>query len=190
MQSKIFTVALGFLLIGLVFTSAALGQDKRSGKAPPKQYTDEELLQMSMKAKVNPPSPLAFRIAVADYDPNLFTILLSDASGKVLTSPFEMSKLGILSAILTEAKAFSQTAEAVGTGKPMTTRFFDKQLPTVMVDVAKLGDTSRFYITLKSPREIVTIDAGTLRRSDKKASPYFFQIVDWVDSAKAGKWQQ
>lgn len=190
MKLKIFTRAFFFLLIGLALTSAAPGQDKRSGKAPPKQYSDEELLQMSMKAKVNPPSPVAFRIAVADHDPSLFTVLLSDASGKVVTASFEMSKLDILSAILTEARSFSQTAEGVGAGKPLTTRFFDKQLPTVMVDVSKSGDTSRFYITLKGLREVVTIDAGALRRSDKKANPYYFQVIEWVEGARAGKWQQ
>ncbi|HYP25687.1 MAG TPA: hypothetical protein VE262_03125 [Blastocatellia bacterium] len=189
MQSNLITRSVGLILIGLVLTSAAFGQDKRGGKAPQREYTEEELLKMSMKAKINPPSSLSFRIALADHDPNLFTILLSDPVGKTVSSAFDMSKLAILSAILTEAKNFSQTAEGVGAGKPLITRFFDKQLPSVIVDVSKTGDTSRFYITLKGLTDFVTIDAGFLRRSDKKANPYYFEIINRVESAKDGKWQ-
>jgi hypothetical protein len=144
---------------------------------------------MSMKAKVRPPPPLGFKISPADHDPALFTLLLSDSSGRFVSSSFAMAKLDILSAILKEAKDFSLSAEGVGAGKPVVTRFFDKQLPAVIVDVAKTGDTSRFYITLKGLNEAVTIDAGSLKRSEKKPNPYYFEILTRVESATDGKWQ-
>ena len=177
------------LLIGLLLTSAAFGQNKRAGKAPAKEYSDEELLTMSMKAKVKPPSPLGFKITPADHDPNLFTLLLSDSTGKFVSSSLPISKLPILSAILKEAKTFSQTAEGVGAGKPQVTRFFDEQLPTVIVDVAKTGVTSRFYITLKGLTDTVTIEAGFFKRTEKKPNPYYFEILTRVESATEGKWQ-
>jgi hypothetical protein len=189
MQSNSVTRCLTLLVVGFVLTSAAFGQDRRGGKSPAKEYSDEELLNMSAKAKVKPPSPLSFKIALADHDPNLFTLLLSDQSGKVVSSAFDMPKLGILSAILTEAKNFSLTGEGVGAGKPKITRFFDEQLPTVIVDVAKSGDTSRFYITLKGLTDVVTIDAGSLKRTEKKPNPYYYEIITRVEAAKDGKWQ-
>lgn len=189
MQLNTITKSLSLFLIGLLLTSAAFGQDKRSGKPPAKEYSDEELLNMSMKAKVKPPPPLGFRIAPADHDPNLFTLLLSDSTGRVVSSSLPMGKLPILSAILQEAKTFSQTPEGAGAGKPQVTRFFDKQLPAVIVDVAKTGVTSRFYITLKGLTDTVTIDAGSLKRTDKKPNPYYFEILTRVELATDGKWQ-
>ena len=189
MRSNTIFKSLGLLLIGLLLTSAAFGQNKRAGKAPAKDYSDEELLNMGMKAKVKPPPPLGFKINPADHDPNLFTILLSDSVGKVVSSSLAMSKLPILSAIMKEAKTFSQTTEGVGAGKPLVTRFFDKQLPTVIVDVAKTGVTSRFYITLTGLTDTVTIDAGSFKRTEKKPNPYYFEILTRVESATEGKWQ-
>jgi hypothetical protein len=180
---------MSLFLISLALASGAFAQDKRAGKAPPKEYSDEELLKMSMKAKVKPPPPLGFKISPADHDPALFTLLLSDSSGRFVSSSFPMANLSILSAILKEAKNFSLTAEGVGAGKPLVTRFFDKQLPAVIVDVAKAGDTSRFFITLKGLNEAVTIDAGALKRSEKKPNPYYFEILTRVESATDGKWQ-
>src|SRR5215813_7690067 len=86
------------------------------------------------------------------------------------------------------AKTNGLTGKNVGVVRPQTTRFSDDQLPSFLVDVAKTGKQSHFYITMKNRNGILTIDAGAIRRDkpdDPEIKPLFLSIVEQIKNAKA-----
>lgn len=153
-------------------------QEKKKGRRP----SQKELEKLSRKATIHPPSGADFYIAPIAAIPGRFSLVLSDFDGRFVSDSFGEEQIMILEAIMVEARKFAQTDEAAGTTKPVITRFYDKKEPAFIVDVAKLRDRSQFFITIKSLTGHLTVDAGTIKRGDEKASPFFYTILSRVQA--------
>jgi len=183
MQVK-FISKIGFLfLVSLLFTNTLCA---RQDKTPQKPFTPEDLRKMD-KGKMRPPHGASFQI-VATSSKGMYLALMADEQ-KTVIEYFLYDKLAILEAIVSEAKKFGLTEEAVGGAKPLTTRFSDKQVPSFIVDVTKVGKMTHFYITLKGqtesgPQGNLTIDVGSIKRGDSEAKAKLYDILENIQSAK------
>jgi hypothetical protein len=171
----------------LFVVSAAV--QAQNAKPVSRPLTEEQLREMN-KGKFHPPSGASFSLSLATGN-QFYTALLSDG-GKFVQESYTHNQLPLLEAIVETAKAFGLTEENVGVVKPITTRFSDEQLPSFMIDVAKTGKQSRFYITMKNRSGILTVDAGAIRRDkpdDPEIKPLFLSILEQVKNAKAQQQQ-
>jgi hypothetical protein len=64
------------------------------------------------------------------------------------------------------------------------TRLSDKSEPGFFIDVAKMGLQSQFYITVKTMDEVITVNAGAIKRGDEKAKPLLYDILKRVRGVK------
>ena len=174
MQSKVINKAGFLILISLFFTNTLLA---RQEKTPKKPYTPAELRKMD-KGKMRPPHGASFQINPMELNKGMYLALIGDEEGRTAQDFVLYDKLPILEAIISEAKKFGSTEEAVGGAKPLTTRFSDKQVPYFVVDVSKVGKLSHFYITLKGQTGgSITIHAGTINRGDTEAKAMLYDIL-------------
>lgn len=181
MQSKLFRTFCFLLVVSLVFANPLLAQEK---KGQPKPMTPEELQKLG-KGKRHPSKGSSFQIAPVDNSKGMYLALLADEEGRTLTEFFQFDKLPILEAIVAEAKKFGLTEEAVGGAKPLTTRFSDKQVPNFVVDVSKITKQTHFYVTVKTQRGKITIDAGAIKRGDPDATALLFDMLGKLQEVKA-----
>lgn len=188
MKFKSVAIMIFLFIFGLAAPSSLLGQ-KANQKTPSKLPSPEEMESMRRRNEellrtTRPPSTDNFFIASIEGKPDIFSVLITDAEGHHASHTVPLREVLIFEAIMEAAKDFAKTEEAVGTNKPVTTRFFDKQAPSFMVDVTKQGNESRFFITLKSMTDTVTLDAGVVKRADKEATAIFHDILYRVQTAK------
>ena len=188
MKSK--SIAIIFLLAVFSFgTPADSFAQKSHQKTAPKQPSPEEMESLRRKSEehlktTRPPSTDNFFIAPIEGNPDLFTVLITNAEGHHVSNTVPLKEVLIFEAILEAAKDFARSEESAGTAKPVTTRFFDKQAPAFAVDVMKQGAESRFFITLKNLTDTVTLDAGVIKRSNKDATAIFHDILYRVQAVK------
>jgi hypothetical protein len=197
MQSKLRgTVLLSLLLIFPALSAAPAAAQKMAQDQPPKtkpapkQLTEEELYKRHLKG-VKPPSGLAFYVAPITETPGRFSVLLSSADNQAFVSGiFSLDQLVIFEAIAVEAQKFAENSESVGLKKAIVTRFFDKNEPAFVVDVAKVGRVSRFYVTLKGLTQQIMVEAGEINRGeiDREVKPFYFDIISRLDAAKSGRY--
>jgi len=109
---------------------------------------------------------------------------MSDQEGKIVTGEFRLAQINVFEAIMIEAEKFAVSPQDVGTSKPVITRFYDKQEPSFFVDVAKMGNDSQFFITVKSLTDQVTVDTGRIKRSTPKAKVFFHEVLAQIKAAK------
>lgn len=181
MQSKLFCKFCLLFLVSLMFSNPLLAQEK---KAPQKPLTPEEL-QKADKGKLRPPKGASFQIAPIENAKGLYLALLADDENRTLEEFFQVDKLPVLEAIVAEAKKFGFTEEAVGNAKPLTTRFSDKQVPNFVVDVSKIAKQTHFYVTMKTQRGKITVDAGTIKRGDPDATALLFDMLNKIQAVKS-----
>ena len=172
------------LTVGFLFLSAAPALAQKQTKKDDKPLTEEQLYQLHVKAKVTPPSGSGFYIAPIAETPGRFSISFSDTEGRTVSGMYVLSQLELLEALLAEAKKFAQTDESVGYKKPVVTRLSDKNEPGFFIDVAKMGLQSQFYITVKSMDEVITVNAGTIKRGDAKSKALLYEILKRVREVK------
>ena len=184
MQSNLMIKSFTLILLGFVLLSAAPARAQKQTKPGDKQLTEEQLYQLHVKAKVKPPSGAAFYIAPITETPGRFSLSFSDADGRTISGMYVLSQLEILEALLAEAKRFAQTDESVGFKKPVVTRLSDKNEPGFFINVAKVGLQSQFYITVKSMEDVITVNAGTIKRGDSKSKALLYDILKRVREAK------
>ncbi len=187
MQSNSVIKYLAFFLFCCVTFSAVPAYGQKEGKKHEAPLTDKQLNELHAKAKLRPPSGVSFYIAPIAETPGRFSMSFTDADGRTLSGVYVRSQIDILEAILTEAKKFAQTDEAVGLKKPTITRLSDKKEPGLFVDVAKMGVQSQFFITVLYLGEFVTVDAGTIKRGDQKATALLYDILTRVQQVKNGE---
>ena len=179
---SILKAAAGVLLVCLVPPLSCYAQSPK-GNAAKEQKPQEAATTKG--PKIVPPSGAAFYIAPMQEIPGQFSLLFSDADNRTVTDSFRIEQLVVFEAILTEAKQFAQTDEAVGLKKPITTRFFDKKEPALIVDVAKLGNRSQFVLTIKCLTGRLTMDAGSIKRGVEKGTPpLLYEILSRIHEAK------
>ncbi len=178
-------------MLCLSLAAASLAQEKQAQpkKEHSKPLTEKELLKLDKKA-FKAPSGKDFYISPLENEPYRFSIILSDGNGNAATTLVLIDRLNIFESLLLEAKKFAESAEGIGSPKPVVTRFYDKQEPEFVVDVAKTPLESRFYVTLQGLNGKVTVDVGQIKRSDKKETGILSDMLTKIQNAKAGLSQQ
>jgi hypothetical protein len=179
MQIKLMTRMFAVWLLTLLISAAAFGQEK---KIPNQELTDEQILLLASKAR-NPPSGPGFYIE-AIQGTKSFSVLVSNGN-QTVAAPFTSYQVDVFEAVLLAAKAFALTDEKVGSGTPITTRLMDEQERSLFVDVTKLGNQSRFYVTLDAVTGKVTAPAGEITRGSKKEpSGLLLTMLSQIQQAK------
>jgi hypothetical protein len=154
-------------------------------KAPPKKYTEDEIKKLDREAKLKiQRAGRNFYIQPVENTVGVYSILISDQEGKMITGEYRLSQIDILEAIMVEAGKFAVNAQGVGTSKPVITRFFDKQEPSFFVDVAKQGNDAQFFVTIKSVMGEITVDTGKIKRSTPEAKAFFHEMLKQIKEVK------
>ena len=109
-----------------------------------------------------------------------FALILSDGDETSVSGMFFIDQLYNFRDLLLEAKKFAFTEEAAGKDEPVITRFSNKEERAFTIDVSKRGNQSQFYVTIKTLIGQLTVDAGTVNRSDKKEEGLFFDMLKRV----------
>ena len=123
-----------------------------------------------------------FSISPSLESPTNFNVIISDGDERVISGEFSVEKLQLIREIMNEAKTFAFNEEAVGKSDPITMRFSSDRVRGFVVDVSKLENQSHFYVTLKTQGGLITVDAGAIRRNEKKGEGFFFDILSRVES--------
>jgi hypothetical protein len=180
MQAKLL-IKFGLLLCISLFMSGMLFAQ---GKKPVQKPLTEAEIMKQEKTKTKPPKPgTAFQIRPVESMKEMCHALLVDEENRTFEEFIIFEKIPILEAIVTEAKKFGLTEEAVGAAKPVTTRFSDKQYPNFVVDVAKKGKQTHFYVTMQNRQGKITLDAGVIQRDDPNATAFLYEILTKIQSA-------
>jgi hypothetical protein len=173
-----YTRLIGFCLIALLAPSISSGQEH---KKKPKKLTEKEATEPDRRPTITG-SGASFQIGpIASI--GQFTVTLTDGS-KVATGTFTPAQVEVFEAVLVAAKAFALTDERVGYGSPIITRLMDQHEWSLFVDVAKVGNTSKFYVSLIAPNGKLTAEAGEITRGSKEQSALLFDIVKQVQEAR------
>jgi hypothetical protein len=136
---------------------------------------------------IRPPSGPRFYIAPVDESPSNFSVLLSDGSGNTVAGTFTRRQIDVFEAVLDSAREFALSDEKVGAGSPITTRLMEQHEWSLFVDVSKIGDKSRFYVSLITPQGRLTAAAGEITRGNKKEqSALLLDILTQVRNAQGG----
>ena len=181
MQTKLMikTVALG--LLTLLISAAVFAQEKTKKSQNPVI----EQQQLDPRKALNPPTGPSFYIAAIEGSKGMFSVLLGDG-GNTVAGSFTLQQIDVFEAVLEASKAFALTDEKVGSSAPITTRLMDQHEWSLFVDVSKIGNQSRFYVSLVTPQGTLTTKAGEITRGSKKEpSALLLNILSKVQEAKA-----
>jgi len=182
MQTKLMIRIVSLGLLTLWVSTAVLAQEKT--KKPQNQVIEQQ--QLDPRKALNPPTGPSFYIAAVEGSRGMFSVLLGDG-GNTVAGTFTLQQLDVFEAVLEAAKAFALTDEKVGSGSPITTRLMDQHEWSLFVDVSKIGNQSRFYVSLVTPQGTLTTQAGEITRGSKKEpSALLLSILSKVQEAKAG----
>jgi hypothetical protein len=114
--------------------------------------------------------------------PVKYTLVISDSDEHTLSGTFTVEQLQVLKAVMLEAEKFAQTEEGVGTKEPITTRFADKQEASFVVDVEKLPNISRIYLTISTELGTLTAESGRVNRPLRRHIGFFFELLSRLES--------
>jgi len=170
-----FTKWMVLVLAALSLSTTAFAQKQKP--APDPVATQKRIMEMHEKG-MRPPTGVGFFIDAVGENQALFSVLMSDPDNRTVADSFRRAQVEIFEALMVEAKKFAETNEAVGTrAAPKTTRFVDKDEKSFFVDVQKIGDESRFFVTMKCMSGVITIDAGIIPRNKKSYNPPLFESI-------------
>lgn len=176
-------VLVELVLVMLVFSPSGFAQKPGKPK-PSQQSTAVPAAEPDPNKGIKPPSGPSFYIAPIDGSRGMFSLLLADGNLTVAGS-FTQQQVDVFEAVLVAAKEFAQTDEAVGTSAPIITRLMDQHEWSLFVDVSKVGDRSRLYVSLITPGGKLTADAGEIVRGSKKeSSALFLKMLSQIQEAK------
>lgn len=180
-------------LLWVMLLSAALPAQGSSQRPPqkapqkPPQPSAIDLQRQERRPGITPPSGPGFYISPIDSPVSLFSVLMGDGAGNTVAGTFTLQQLDVFEAVLEEAKAFALSDEKVGSGTPITTRLMEQHEWSLFVDVSKIGDKSRFYISLITPQGRLTAPAGEITRGSKNEhSAMLLDALSRIKDAKAG----
>jgi hypothetical protein len=177
MQTMRIRKLVALVLLALTISMMALGQQKPRTKILDQERPDLE--------KLKKPPAAGFFISRVEGNPGLFNVLLTDGKGKSVTGFFTIQQLDVFESVLLAAKEFAQTDEKVGVGTPITTRLMEQHEWSLFVDVTKMGNQSRFYVSLITPGGRLTAEAGEITRgSNQEPSALLLSILAQVQAAK------
>ena len=173
-------VALSIVATFLLSSTALAQKPKENNEISAKKLREME------KTGLRPPTGPSFFIGSVEGSA-LFSILLSDGSGKSISDSFNPHQVEVFEAVVQAAKDFAFSDEAVGTKAPITTRLMDQHEWSLFVDVSKMGDKSRIYLSLISMNGRLTIPAGEITRGSKKEqSALLFEVLSRIQNARSG----
>ena len=109
-----------------------------------------------------------------------FALILSDGEEASVSGTFFIGQLYNFRDLLVEARKFAFTDEAAGKDEPIITRFANKDERAFTIDVSKRGNQSQFFVTIKTLIGQMTVDAGTVSRTDKREEGLFFDMLKRV----------
>ena len=165
MSRQILSRSLGTLLVGFVIAiTAQLVQ------------ADRHLTQDSALRDVT------YTLSQLPENPKQYSLVLSDQEERSISGVFSVDQLQILKALMTEAEKFALSEESVGAKAPIITRFADKQEQAFVIDVEKLGNQSRLFVTINSEIGRMTADAGRINRSIRREEGFFFDLLKRLES--------
>src|SRR5213593_4853343 len=148
-------VAVG--LFTLMLSTTGFGQEK--SKPPQREFTPAELRELQKRAVRAPSSGTAgFYIAPIEGGRGTFSALLTDANGKSVSGTFTLQQVDVFEAVLEASKEFALNNEKVGSGTPIVTRLMEQHEWSFFVDVSKIGDESRLYVSLVTPTGKLTAE--------------------------------
>lgn len=182
MQSNLFIRIIALGLLALLISPAVFAQE-RTKKPPQKPAIDLE--RIDPRKGMKPPSGPSFYIAPVEGSKSMFSVLLGDGGGNSVAGTFTLQQIDVFEAVLQAAKAFALTDEKVGSGTPITTRLMEQHEWSLFVDVSKIGNQSRFYVSLITPQGKLTAEAGEITRGSKKEpSALLLDILSQVRDAR------
>ena len=178
-------VVAAFLALFIATTGFAQGRPQKLAEKPPLPTTNLE--RTSSRPPLKPPPGPRFYISPLEGSQTMFSLLLADGSGNTVAGSFTIQQLEIFEAVLEAAKEFALTDERVGSRAPITTRLMEQHEWSLFVDVSKIGDKSRFYISLLTPHGNLTAPAGEITRGSKaEPSALLLNVLSQVRDAKGG----
>ena len=127
-----------------------------------------------------PATTARFSLDQTHESPTDFALILSDGEEVSVSGIFFIGQLYNFRDLLLEAKKFAFTEEAVGKDEPVTTRLSNKEERAFTIDVSKRGNQSQFFVTIKTLIGQLTVDAGTVNRSDKREEGLLFEMLKRV----------
>ena len=136
----------------------------------------------SLTARATGFQEVTFNLTRLAEDPKRYSLVISDTNENVISGTFSVDQLQILRAVMTEAEKFAYGPEAVGVKDSITTRFTDKQERSFIVDVEKLGNVSRLFLTLKTETGTMTTESGKANRNSKREEGFFFDLLTRLES--------
>lgn len=188
MQMKLITKSVATLLLSMLMSAALFAQAQKPQKAPqkPQQQSAIDRHPPDQRKEIRPPSGPSFYVSPIQGSVSMFSVLLGDGSGNTVAGTFSLQQLEVFEAVLEEAKAFALTDEKVGSNAPITTRLMEQHEWSLFVDVSKIGDKSRLFISLITPQGKLTAPAGEIIRSKKEHSALLLDALSLVRDAKVG----
>lgn len=124
----------------------------------------------------------SFSLTRLPENPKQYSLVISDTDEHTISGVFSLDRLEILRAMMTEAGKFALSEEAVGSAQAITTRFADKHDGAFIVDVEKLGNQSRLFLTVKSEIGRMTVEAGKTVRSTRREYGFFFDLLTRLET--------
>jgi hypothetical protein len=183
--ATLFTLA----LLAALAAPTALAQHEPPSRKGHEQIPMKKQIELDQKAAKLPSGPDFYIEAVPGLGIQ-YSILLTDSNNRSVPSTFIRQQIEIFEALLLAGKEFALNEEEVGTpSKPKITRFMDKHEKSFIIDVQKVGDRSHFFLTIDSLFGRLTVDAGAIRRGNKKSGedepePLYYKIITRVQTAK------
>jgi hypothetical protein len=175
-------------LLTLLISGAGVAQDRNQKLQQRSQQQPAAINQPVNSGNVlRAPSGPSFYIAPVEGSAAMFSVLLGDGGGNTVAGTFTLQQIDVFEAVLEEAKVFALNDEKVGSGSPLTTRLMEQHEWSLFVDVSKIGDKSRFFVSLITPQGKLTAPAGEITRGSKKEqTALLLDILSQVRNAKGG----
>ena len=180
MKPKLTVKMLLSILLPLSIPAATSGQDLMLVQSA--KQSSATVPRKADKGPIKSPMGETFSLSPSLESPTNFNLIISDGDERVISGEFSLEKVQLIREIMNEAKTFAFNEEAVGGSDPVTTRFSSDQVRGFVVDVSKFEKQSHFYVTLKTQGGLITVDAGAIRRNEKKGEGFFFDILSRVES--------
>jgi hypothetical protein len=172
-----------FALLMLAMSIAAFAQDKAKKPQPQPPITATE--RPVPDAAQNLPPEFRFYISPVEGTKGVFSVLLTNGKNTA-SGTFTLRQVEVFEAVLEDARAFALTNERVGVDAPIITRLMEQHEWSLFVDVSKMGNQSRFYLSLITPTGKLTAEAGEIIRGSKKEpSALLLSILSQVRAVRA-----
>ncbi|MBI3649482.1 MAG: hypothetical protein HY231_00350 [Acidobacteria bacterium] len=169
-------VALCGLWVGVLAQGQNIGTGREAAAKAPRPL---------IKGPIKSPTGASFNIAPSSEVPGEFQVVITDGDEQVVSGAFNLIQLEVLKAIMDEARKFALSEEGVDKGQPTTSRFSTKEERSFIVDVTKSATQSQFFFTLQTQIGRLTLDAGAIKRNDKREESFFFDIRARIEAAIA-----